>query len=54
MERKRILWIDNVRAAAMIAVILGHMHVKSWEQIWIYSFHMPIFFMISGGVRAVI
>lgn len=49
MEKKRITWIDSVRAVAMIVVILGHMHVKKWEQVWAYSFHMPIFFLISGA-----
>lgn len=49
MEKKRITWIDTVRAAAMIVVILGHMHVKELEHVWAYSFHMPIFFLISGA-----
>ena len=52
MEKKRITWIDTVRAIAMITVVLGHMPVKKWELIWTYSFHLPVFFLISGASYA--
>lgn len=47
-KRERIVWIDQLRAVAFIFVILGHMSMDSTPKSWIYSFHMPLFFMISG------
>lgn len=47
---KRIEWIDTLRGFAMFFVILGHAFVKRSNYIrkYIYSFHMPLFFFISG------
>lgn len=47
----RIQWIDNLKALTMLLVILGHckllVHIP-YLMSAIYSFHMPLFFMISG------
>lgn len=46
--KRRIQWIDSARGIAMLCVIFGHMNIGSvWNKI-IFSFHMPIFFLISG------
>lgn len=44
----RIEWIDIAKGLGILAVILGHCHIpdKAWNAI--YSWHMPIFFLISG------
>lgn len=47
-EKKRIVWIDQLRGLAFYTVILGHMSIGKSLKTWIYSFHMPLFFMISG------
>lgn len=47
-EKKRIIWIDQLRGLAFYTVILGHMSIGTDLKIWLYSFHMPLFFMISG------
>lgn len=47
-EKKRIVWIDQLRSIAFYFVILGHMDIQKDLEIWIYSFHMPLFFIISG------
>lgn len=48
---KRIEWLDSLRGAAMFCVIIGHVHSMSSEMIlWVYAFHMPLFFIISGVV----
>ncbi len=47
-EKKRIVWIDQLRGIAFYTVILGHMSIKISLKKWLYSFHMPLFFMISG------
>ena len=47
MERK--YWIDWAKVFGIYLVVLGHSLDGSmllWK--WIYSFHMPFFFMISG------
>lgn len=45
----RILWADHVKAFAIWLMVLAHlgMHNAYWETV-IYSFHMPVFFFISG------
>lgn len=60
-KKKRIEWIDYLKAFACILVVLGHL-LQSFQKsnidnnqnitsfiIWfIYLFHMPVFFCISG------
>lgn len=48
LRNDRIIWIDQLRAIAFIFVILGHMTINKNFESWIYSFHMPLFFIISG------
>lgn len=53
MKTNRIEWIDMMRGIGMFLVICGHVFkpagLNLWVK-WIYSFHMPMFFMISGAV----
>lgn len=44
---KRIEWIDYSKAIGIILVIIGHCY-SCFLVDWIYSFHMPLFFMLSG------
>lgn len=44
----RIAWLDQLRAIAMLLVVLGHCALPKDSVKYIYSFHMPLFFMISG------
>ena len=46
--KKHIEWIDTARGIAILLVILGHMPINKWTHDFIYSFHMPLFFIISG------
>lgn len=48
---KRINWIDWAKVITITLVVLGHMTFAPSNQIvhtFIYSFHMPLFFLISG------
>ena len=47
---KRIDYIDIAKAIGIILVYIGHcdLNYKSPLFLWIYSFHMPLFFFISG------
>ena len=49
MVKQRVEYLDYVRGMAILLVVLGHMYnVEDPIRILIYSFHMPLFFMISG------
>ncbi len=48
MGKKRIEWIDNAKGVAIILVILGHVLPDGLFHKIIYSFHMPLFFILSG------
>lgn len=64
MKNKRIEWIDSARGFAILLVVVGHVlggytgnyGVPQYQKIIdlivdiIYTFHMPLFFMISGYV----
>lgn len=44
----RIRWVDNAKALGIFLVILGHEIQEPYLKQYIYSFHMPVFFFISG------
>ncbi len=45
-KKKRIDWIDTMKALLIIAMVIGHS--TSPMVIYIYIFHMPAFFVLSG------
>ena len=46
---KRDISIDFVKGIGMFLVIYGHIHTgDNFTNNWVYSFHMPLFFIISG------
>lgn len=45
---KRIDWIDNAKALAIILVVIGHAGIPVLINSYILSFHMPLFFVVSG------
>ena len=53
-KKERIEWIDFCRGIAIICVVLGHSITKMGDSrieriinLCIYSFHMPLFFILS-------
>ena len=65
MNKERVQWIDALKGFAIISVVLGHAilaYLYSGEipenpkmllavvRNFLYAFHMPLFFMISGYV----
>lgn len=55
MSLQRIQWPDLLKAFAIILVVIGHVvstyDVRGYNApiaLWIYSFHMPLFMMLSG------
>lgn len=47
---KRIVWLDMLKGWGMLLVMLGHVKIPDFLIVYIYSFHMPLFFFISGYV----
>ncbi len=49
MERSKL--IDTLKGAGIMFVILGHISLTPTAlKVWLYSFHMPLFFICSGLV----
>ncbi len=42
----QVNWVDSIKGIGIILVVLGHISSPFTE--FIYSFHMPLFFIISG------
>lgn len=45
----RIGWIDTAKGIGLLCVILGHLHIPLVDT-WVYFFHIPLFFFLSGCV----
>ena len=45
---RRIEYIDSAKGVLIIFTIIGHIFLGTFLQTFIYSFHMPAFFIISG------
>lgn len=46
MTKEKINWVENFKALGILAVILGH--IASPLGSFIYSWHMPLFFILAG------
>lgn len=46
--QQRISWIDYAKCIGIYLVVLGHLPIPEQLSAYIYSFHMPLFFFISG------
>jgi fucose 4-O-acetylase-like acetyltransferase len=47
-QKSRVLWVDFAKAFGIWLVIVGHMTIPSHLTQFIFAFHMPLFFFISG------
>lgn len=47
--KNRIAWLDMAKGYGMLAVIIAHICTGPLHE-WIYTFHMPLFFFLSGYV----
>lgn len=52
MKNERILWLDLAKLFGIFLIVFGHMSLYSgslkWLNTYVYSFHVPLFFMLSG------
>lgn len=44
----RLEWVDVARGIGIVAVVLGHVWTRGPLRDAMYSFHMPLFFLLSG------
>lgn len=53
-KKKRLKYIDVVKGFSILLIVLGHILIEynptSKFVIWIYSFHVPIFFILVGWI----
>ncbi len=55
--RHTIDWVNSAKGIGVILVVLGHLLYKSNLSLlnrWIYSFHMPLFFVLAGYVQSTV
>ena len=47
---KRLEYVDAAKGLGILLMVLGHIWINACAEIviWIYSFHMPMFFLLSG------
>ena len=45
----RIVWVDWIKVIGIYIIVLGHFPLEnSWLKPFIFAFHVPVFFIISG------
>lgn len=58
-KKQRIEWVDILKGIAIISVVIGHraggngLLIPTALKVWIYSYHMPLFFFLSGVVFSI-
>ncbi|MEG1926669.1 MAG: acyltransferase family protein [Ruthenibacterium sp.] len=45
---RRVEWIDRARAIGIVAIVMGHALRGASIYWWLYSFHVPLFVVLSG------
>ena len=47
-EKARNKSIDALKGVGIILMVLGHMHYSALFEKFVFGFHMPLFFCVSG------
>ena len=47
---ERLSWLDVLKGIGIILVAIGHIYSNRTIFNWLYSFHMPLFFLAAGWV----
>jgi len=48
MAKERIKWLDTAKGIGIVLVVLGHVHIPDPAGKYIFAFHIPLFFLVSG------
>lgn len=51
MSRERLLYIDVAKGISIILVVFGHIVDLTSFEVFFFSFHVPVFFMITGMMK---
>lgn len=49
-ERKRLPWVDMAKGYGILAIIVSHVFTGHTLSRWLFTFHVPLFFFLSGYV----
>lgn len=50
---ERLRWLDGVKGLAIVLVVWGHIALDAQAaRVFVYSFHLPVFFVVMGILRA--
>lgn len=52
VKDNRLEFLDVAKGLGIILVVIGHVSINNIINTWIYSFHMPLFFVISGYLNS--
>lgn len=50
LRAERLSWLDILKGIGIILVAIGHIYSNRIVFNWLYSFHMPLFFLAAGWV----
>lgn len=50
LKSERLSWLDILKGIGIILVVVGHIYSNKTIFNWLYSFHMPLFFLAAGWV----
>lgn len=50
ITEKRLAYIDFAKAIGMMFIMWGHIRLSGWSNSFVYAFHIPLFFFLSGMV----
>lgn len=50
MRAERLSWLDVLKGIGIVLVAIGHIYSNRTVFNWLYSFHMPLFFLAAGWV----
>ncbi|BAV64053.1 acyltransferase family protein [Sphingobium cloacae] len=50
MKGERLEWVDVARGIGIVAVVAAHVWTRGPVRDALYSFHMPLFFLLSGAL----
>ena len=52
-KNNRYIWVDVIKGLAILLIMFGHVHSSSPFKTYISSFHVPIFFVVSGVLLSI-
>ena len=48
ISNQRLDYIDIAKSIGMLAIVWGHIRLGDWTTAFVYSWHIPLFFILSG------